>query len=75
MFKKSIILPFLFLIVGCKKQEDCMTIRQKVSSNGTFYFLNRTGDDLVNENIIVKQLSVTADIFNQFSVGDQYCRE
>jgi len=73
MSKIKISLVFICLVSACVPQEDCMTIRDKRSSNGMYYFLNRSGDDLVNENVTVKQVSVSIEEYNRFSIGDLYC--
>lgn len=73
MSKIKATLVFMCLVSACVQKEDCMTIRDKRSSSGRFYFLNRSGDDLVNENVTVKQISVSIEEYNRFSIGDQYC--
>ena len=69
------LLFFSVFIFACEKQADCFTIQEKRMLNGDYYFLNRTGDDLVQENIRVNQVIVSAAVYAQFSVGEQYCRD
>lgn len=75
MSKRSTILLFLLALLSCTKQGDCFTIRKKVILNGVYYLLNRAGDDLVNENVLVNQVIVPAEIYNDYSVGEQYCKD
>ncbi len=75
MPKKGIVLLFSLFIFACEKQGDCFTVREKRMSNGTYYLLSRSGDDLVGENIRVNQVIVSEAVYNQFSVGELYCRD
>lgn len=68
---------FLFLltsiIVSCADKDDCFEIREKASQNGEYYFLDRSGVSLINENRLTGQVSVSSEVYNQYSIGDDFC--
>lgn len=72
--KKAIYLLLLTsLIVSCADKDDCFEIREKASQNGEYYFLDRSGVNLVNENRVTGQVSVSSEVYNQYSIGDDFC--
>jgi hypothetical protein len=74
MMRKAIYLLLLTsLIVSCADKDDCFEIREKASQNGEYYFLDRSGVNLVNENRVTGQVSVSSEVYNQYSIGDDFC--
>ena len=61
------------LLVGCADKDDCFEIREKASQNGEYYFLDRSGVNLISENRLTGQVNVTLEVYNQYSVGEDYC--
>tara|TARA_B110000858_G_C17493270_1_gene332598 strand:+ start:148 stop:369 length:222 start_codon:yes stop_codon:yes gene_type:complete len=61
------------LLVSCADKDDCFEIREKASQNGKYYFLDRSGVSLINENRLTGQVSVSSEVYNQYSIGDDFC--
>ena len=64
--------PCFFIFLSCVKKDECFTIREKASQNNNYYFLDRT-DNLEDRDEITGQISVSLEIYNQYSEGDVYC--
>ena len=73
MRKAIYLLLLTSLIVSCADKDDCFEIREKASQNGEYYFLDRSGVNLVNENRVTGQVSVSSEVYNQYSIGDDFC--
>tara|TARA_A100001015_G_scaffold120194_1_gene133226 strand:- start:100 stop:333 length:234 start_codon:yes stop_codon:yes gene_type:complete len=66
------------LLFSCNRTDNCLDIRDKYTGNGQFYFeLNDSGifsgntsDEDPNPTAIVSE-----EEFNQYQIGDKYCRE
>jgi len=72
MRKAIYLLLLTSLIVSCADKDDCFEIREKASQNGEYYFLDRSGVNLVNENRVTGQVSVSSEVYNQYSIGDDF---
>ena len=71
MKKVVCLLLFTSILVSCEKKDECLIIREKASQNGEYYFIDRSG--LVDENTVAGQVNVSLEVFNQYSIGDEYC--
>ena len=66
------------LLFSYNRTDNCLDIRDKYTGNGQFYFeLNDSGifsgntsDEDPNPTAIVSE-----EEFNQYQIGDKYCRE
>ena len=66
------------LLFSCNRQEDCLDIIYKYTGNGRFYFeLNDSGifsgntsDEDPNPTALVSE-----EDYNQYQIGDKFCRE
>ena len=67
-------------ILSCS-EEDCVTIEEKQEINGNYYFFFGEGDRYTfnpdEQSLLIPDAQqsgkVTAEDFNQYQVGDQYC--
>ena len=71
MEKVICLLLFTSLLVSCAKKDDCLIIREKASQNGEYYFIDRSG--FFDENTVGGQVNVSLEVYNQYSIGDEYC--
>ena len=77
MIKFYLLLVSVLLFI-CNRTDNCLDIRDKYTGNGQFYFeLNDSGifsgntsDEDPNPTAIVSE-----EEFNQYQIGDKYCRE
>jgi len=78
--KYVITLVFLGVLWGCQK-EDCITIQDKQSLDGNYYFLFRNRPT-VNSNSTPNNLfipdaqqsgEVSKFVYDQYEIGDTYC--
>jgi hypothetical protein len=75
---KFYLLLISVLLFSCNRTDNCLDIRDKYTGNGQFYFeLNDSGifsgntsDEDPNPTAIVSE-----EEFNQYQIGDKYCRE
>lgn len=75
---KFYLLLISVLLFSCNKTDDCLNIRYKYTGNGQFYFeLNDSGifsgntsDEDPNPTALVSE-----EDYNQYQIGDKYCRE
>ena len=75
---KFYLLLISVLLFSCNKTYDCLDIRDKYTGNGQFYFeLNDSGifsgntsDEDPNPTALVSE-----EDYNQYQIGDKYCRE
>lgn len=75
---KFYLLLISVLLFSCNKTDDCLDIRDKYTGNGQFYFeLNDSGifsgntsDEDPNPTALVSE-----EDYNQYQIGDKYCRE
>lgn len=75
---KFYLLLISVLLFSCNKTDDCLNIRDKYTGNGQFYFeLNDSGifsgntsDEDPNPTALVSE-----EDYNQYQIGDKYCRE
>ncbi|MGC6423337.1 MAG: hypothetical protein ACON47_09045 [Flavobacteriaceae bacterium] len=78
--KKYSLLGLLILLLSCQS-EDCITIEDKQTVNGNFYFLFGAQNDFANNTnnnslfIPDTQQSgeVSEAVFKQYQIGDTYC--
>ena len=75
---KFYLLLISVLLFSCNRTDNCLDICDKYTGNGQFYFeLNDSGifsgntsDEDPNPTAIVSE-----EEFNQYQIGDKYCRE
>ena len=71
-------LYILLFIGGCTKETGCVEITLKEQSNGKFYFywgpFTALGLD-EDGNSQPWSGSVSAEVYNQYEIGDTYCVE
>ena len=75
---KFYLLLISVLLFSCNRTDNCLDILDKYTGNGQFYFeLNDTrfsngtpSDEDPNPTAIVSE-----EEFNQYQIGDKYCRE
>ena len=71
-------LYILLFIGGCTKETGCVEITLKEQSNGKFYFywwpITALGLD-EDGNSQPLSGSVSAEVYNQYEIGDTYCVE
>ena len=75
---KFYLLLISVLLFSCNRTDNCLDILDKYTGNGQFYFeLNDSGifsgntsDEDPNPTAIVSE-----EEFNQYQIGDKYCRE
>lgn len=63
----------ILFFVSCVKKDDCFEIREKASQNGAYYFLDRSGVNLINEERLTGQVNVSLEVYDQYSIGDVFC--
>ena len=75
---KVYLLLICVLLFSCNRQEDCLDIRNKYTVNGKFYFelddsgifFGNTSDEDPNPTALVSE-----EDYNQYQIGDKFCRE
>ena len=75
---RKALLYILLFIVGCIKETGCVEITLKEQSNGKFYFywgpFTALGLD-EDGNSQPLSGSESAEVYNQYEIGDTYCVE
>jgi len=61
------------ILFNCGKGKDCLEIRDKYVGNRKYYFLFGSGVDST-ENPRPTAI-VSEEDYNQYQIGDKYCRE
>jgi len=66
------------LLLSCNQLDDCLDIRNKYTGNGQYYFeLDDSG--IFSGNTSDEDPNPTAQVseeqYNQYQVGDKFCRE
>ena len=73
----KIILPFLFIILGCTKETGCVEITRKEKTGDNFLFFweekNHRNNTVLDEYGAIPSGAVTEEIYNQYKIGDTYC--
>jgi len=77
--KKLLLIILLFCFCSCAV-DDCVVItrKEKTGINFLFFFddgVDRNNRATVNEYGIIATGAVTEEVFNQYEVGDTYCRD
>ena len=70
--KKILILTLI--LFSCSKPEDCLMIIDKVSTNNNYYFVSSGGRLLYINDTPGTQIQVTQEIYNDYAIGDEYCK-
>jgi len=76
---------FAFTLISCKKDDKCGVIIDKVIVKDRYYFIfdsdtfNQFGGTDVNQTVYYvpdnrSSGEVSQDVYNKFSVGDEYCQ-
>ena len=76
---------FAFILISCKKDDKCGVIIDKVIVKDRYYFIfdsdtfNQFGGTDVNQTVYYvpdnrSSGEVSQDVYNKFSVGDEYCQ-
>ena len=84
-FYRIIFSLLVFTLVSCKKNDTCGVIIDKVIVENRYYFIfdsdtfNQFGGTDVNQTIYYvpdnrSSGEISQDIYNKFSVGDEYCQ-
>ena len=80
---KSFILLLVFALFGCKSEEKCGEIYDKVTRNGRYFFVLDPAFSLdvstANDNASFlpdNRVSgeVSQSVYEQFSIGEEYCQ-
>ena len=82
---RIIFLVLAFTLLSCKKDEICGIIIDKVFIENRYYFIfdsdtfNQFGGTNVNQTIYYvpdnrSSGEISEDIYNEFSIGDEYCQ-
>ena len=76
---------FAFTLISCKKDDKCGVIIDKIIVENSYYFIfdsdtfNQYGGTDVNQSVYYlpdnrSSGEVSQDVYNKFSVGDEYCQ-
>jgi hypothetical protein len=82
---KIIFLVFAFTLISCEKDDKCGVIIDKVIIENRYYFIfdsddfNQFGGTGVNETLYYvpdnrSSGEVTQNVYNKFSIGEEYCK-
>jgi hypothetical protein len=82
---KIIFLVFAFTLISCEKDDKCGVIIDKVIIENRYYFIfdsddfNQFGGTGVNETLYYvpdnrSSGEVTRNVYNKFSIGEEYCK-
>lgn len=80
---KNTLVFFLILLTACSENEKCGEIYDKVSREGRYFFIfdANFSFDVSTENDIASFIpdnrlsgEVNESVYNQFSIGEQYCQ-
>ena len=79
--KKLLLIILLFCFCRCSV-DDCVviTIKENIGGNFLFFFQNGNGGITSNQTVLdeygaIPSGAVTEEVFNQYEVGDTYCRD
>ena len=82
---KIIFSVFAFTLISCEKDDKCGVIIDKVIIENRYYFIfdsddfNQFGGTGVNETLYYvpdnrSSGEVTQNVYNEFSIGEEYCK-
>ena len=79
--KKLLLTLSLICFISCAV-DDCVVITRKenIGDNFLFFFQNGNGGITTNQTVLdeygaIPSGAVTEEVFNQYEVGDTYCRD
>ena len=79
--EKLLLIILLFCFYSCAV-DDCVVITRKenIGGNFLFFFQNGNGGITSNQTVLdeygaIPSGAVTEEVYNQYDVGDTYCRD
>ena len=79
---KVYLLLITVLLFSCNKFDDCLEIRNKYVGNGQYYFelndssiFSGNGNGAALDEAPNPTAQVSEEDYNQYMIGDKYCRE
>ena len=72
--KRLILLMGLTILYSCDKRDDCFTIGEKFIAEEQYYFLDdELGTNRYENTLPSGQIIISEEVYNEYSVGDEFC--
>ncbi|MGC6422867.1 MAG: hypothetical protein ACON47_00650 [Flavobacteriaceae bacterium] len=75
---KFLLILICVSLLSCNQLDDCLDIRDKYTGNGNYYFElsnNRFSNGTPSDNDPNPTAQVSEEEYNQYQIGDKFCRE